>query len=77
MKVKFRKRGDVVVTMSHEELSIMRYTLNTGVEKLAQTALYMLSMKNEEAKGASDIVDRAMGAKWALEDAVQEYLGGV
>lgn len=74
MKVKFSRKNDVTITMSHEELIIIRYTLDVGALKLEDIASYMKALNDKEALLANITAQEARNASKALETAVKEYL---
>lgn len=76
MKVKFSRDENVVVTMSHEELGVIRYALDAGVQKLESTASFLKVLGDEEYEGANKIAKKAKAASESLEGAVDLYLSG-
>jgi hypothetical protein len=51
--------GQVQVTMTHEELGILRYALAQGVDKLSSSALFYKDIQFSGAAEAQDIADKA------------------
>lgn len=75
MKVKLGS-GATIVSMTLEELGIIRYALSVGVEKLEGTASFMKAMKSEEEESAARTARIAKDASEALEAAIQSCLRG-
>lgn len=67
-------KGNVTVTMTADELGIIRYALKEGVDELRGTANYMKIMKLSTALSAMDTAIRAQDAQTKLEEAVQKWV---
>lgn len=74
MKIKHKKNGTILVEMTHEELGIIRYTLNIGAEKLISSAIFQKSMKSPTYASAQETADEASAANDELERATQEWV---
>lgn len=76
MKVLIGSDSVATVTMSADELGIVRFAIATGVEKLQSTASYLKVMKSTnpgEYETCRDTADRAKAAQDELESACQRY----
>lgn len=62
------------VTMTADELDILRYALSFGVEKLETAAIFHTTNGTQEAKNSTDTAAKARAVANALEAAVQEYI---
>lgn len=61
------------VTMTVEELGIIRYTLLQGCRDLRSLSIYTNSMKGGLAQSAKETADQAEDAMNELEKAVREW----
>lgn len=65
--------GMAQITMSHEQLGILRYALAIGADKLISTAMFHESMKDNESRPARRIADKAQLVHAELEKVVLEW----
>ncbi len=65
--------GTATITMSVEELMVVRYVLNVGTEELEGDARFMKSMKLPAANSSHDTAQAARTVSDAVEAAVQAY----
>ncbi len=73
MKVEITDDGPVV-TMTSEELNIIRFALHEGVMKLQSAAAYHRQVRSQEATSATTTAASAKAASDALEEAIQVTL---
>jgi len=71
MKVIFHKNSTITLEMTVEQLGFLRYTLNTGVEKLISDASFHKVLGDEYAKASKETADGASAVNNELEAAVQ------
>lgn len=65
--------GVATLTMTPEELGILRYTLGIGTEKLESDARFMKAMKSPTARYAQETAQSAKAVNEAVEAATQAY----
>lgn len=72
--MKFTGNSEVLVIMSADELGIIRYALDHGVDKLESNAIFLRTLDKKEGGSANRTAKKARDASEALEAAVKEYL---
>ena len=72
MKVSRDLDGNAVITLTFEELAVLRYALNEGRTKLGQTARYLNRLKTSDFKSANQSAKDADKLNKDLESACQE-----
>lgn len=74
MKMTSDGKGVVTITLTHDQLGIVRYALDEGVGKLRATASFFKTMGYGSAVVAAQTARKAKAASDALEKAVQQWV---
>lgn len=70
------KNSIATITMSVDELGMLRYALAQGVQEMRSWAIYNKSMKNEYEKSSTESVNKAQKVSDDLESAVRYWIDG-